>query len=146
MVPYIVRGPGVPAGRTLDHMVLNSDLAPTFAELGGVSAPPFVDGRSLAPLLDPAPPAPDDWRQNFLVENYFSEYSNAPDYRAVRTTEHVFVSHASGERELYDLRDDPYQLASRQVSAGSTLLSELNSKLDALEDCAGDSCRTAEDN
>ena len=144
-VPFVVRGPGVPAGRTLDHMVLNNDLAPTFAELGGVSVPPFVDGRSLAPLLDSAPPAPDDWRQSFLVENYFSEYPNAPDYRAVRTKEHLFVSHASGERELYDLRDDPYQLTSRQDSAGSTLLSELNSKLDALEDCAGDSCRTAED-
>ena len=47
-VPYVVRGPEVPAGRTLDHMVLNNDLVPTFAELGGVSAPPFVDGRSLA--------------------------------------------------------------------------------------------------
>jgi N-acetylglucosamine-6-sulfatase len=144
-VPYVVRGPGVPAGRTLDHMVLNNDLAPTFAELGGVSAAQFVDGRSLVPLLDSTPPAPDDWRQSFLVENYTSEYSNAPDYRAVRTKEHLFVSHASGEKELYDLREDPYQLASRQHSASSTLLSELSSKLDALGDCAGDSCRTAED-
>ena len=73
------------------------------------------------------------------------QYPNAPGYRAVRTKEHLFVSHASGELELYDLGDDPYQLASRHDSVGSTLLSELNSKLDALADCAGDSCRTAED-
>jgi N-acetylglucosamine-6-sulfatase len=92
--------------------------------------------------LDSAPP--DRWRRSFLVENYSSEH-NAPDYRAVRTEEYVFVSYASDERELYYLRDDPYQLASRQDSAGSALLSELNSRLDALEDCAGDSCRTAED-
>jgi arylsulfatase A-like enzyme len=143
-VPYVVRGPGVPAGGALDHMVLNDDLAPTVADLGGVPAPSFVDGRSLVPLLDSAPPATTDWRQSFLVENYFSEFS-APDYRAVRTEEYLFVSYASGERELYDLRDDPYQLASRQDSTGSALLSELNSRLDALEDCAGDSCRTAED-
>ena len=142
-VPYVVRGPGVPAGRTLDQLVLNNDLAPTFAELGGVSAPSLVDGRSLAPLLGSAPPAPSDWRQSFLVENYFSEHK-APDYRAVRTREHIFVSYASGERELYNLKTDPYQLASRHDSAGSTLLSELNSKLNALEDCARDTCRTAE--
>src|SRR3712207_8954197 len=30
-VPLIVRGPRVPAGRTLEHLVLNNDLAPTFA-------------------------------------------------------------------------------------------------------------------
>lgn len=143
-VPYIVRGPRVPPGRTLDHLVLNNDLAPTLAELGGVSAPSFVDGRSLAPLLVSSPPAPSDWRHSFLVENYFSEHK-APDYRAVRTKEHVFVRYASGERELYDLRQDPYQLASQHASAGSTLLAELNSQLDALKDCASDSCRTAED-
>ena len=144
-VPYVVRGPGVPAGRTLDHLVLNNDLAPTFAELGGVPTPSFVDGRSLAPLLlRSAPPAPDGWRHSFLVENYFSEH-NAPEYRAVRTRDHLFVSYASGERELYDLKEDPYQLASRHDSASRTLLSQLESELDALKDCAGLSCRTAED-
>jgi N-acetylglucosamine-6-sulfatase len=143
-VPYVVRGPRVPTGRTLDHLVLNNDLAPTLAELGGVSVPSFVDGRSLAPLMVSSPPAPSDWRHSFLVENYFSEHK-APDYRAVRTQEHVFVRYASGERELYDLRQDPYQLASQHASAGNALLAELNSQLDALEDCASDSCRTAED-
>jgi N-acetylglucosamine-6-sulfatase len=142
-VPYVVRGPGVPAGRTLGHMVLNNDLAPTFAELGGVPAPSFVDGRSLLPLLSVTPPAPSDWRGSFLVENYATQHKGL-DYRAVRTRGRVFVRYASGERELYNLRKDPYQLANRQDSAGSTLLSELNSKLDALKACAGDSCRTAE--
>src|SRR3712207_421461 len=38
-VPLIVRGPGVPEGQNLEHLVLNNDLAPTFAELGGAEAP-----------------------------------------------------------------------------------------------------------
>ncbi len=67
-VPLVVRGPGVPAGRKLDHLVLNNDLAPTFAQLAGAQAPSFVDGRSLAPLLEEDPPPPQDWRQAFLVE------------------------------------------------------------------------------
>jgi N-acetylglucosamine-6-sulfatase len=67
-VPLMVRGPGVPEGKKLPHMVLNNDLAPTFAELAGVDPPDFVDGRSLAPLLDGTPTPEEDWRQRFLLE------------------------------------------------------------------------------
>jgi N-acetylglucosamine-6-sulfatase len=68
-VPLIVRGPGVPEGGTLQHMVLNNDLAPTFADLAGAKTPPFVDGRSLVPLLGKNPPPIEDWRQRFVVES-----------------------------------------------------------------------------
>ena len=67
-VPLVVRGPGVPEGERLPHVVLNNDLAPTFADLAGVDAPGFVDGRSLEPLLDGTPAPEEDWRQRFLVE------------------------------------------------------------------------------
>ena len=67
-VPLVVSGPGVPEGRELPHMVLNNDLAPTFADLGGVDPPDFVDGRSLKPLLDGTPTPEGKWRQRFLVE------------------------------------------------------------------------------
>src|SRR6185503_6492010 len=46
-VPLIVRGPGVPEGRALDHLTLNIDLAPTIAELAGRAVPAAADGRSL---------------------------------------------------------------------------------------------------
>ena len=67
-VPLIVRGPGVPEGEKLPHMVLNNDLAPTIADLANTEPPDFVDGRSLAPLLDGTPTPEKDWRQRFLVE------------------------------------------------------------------------------
>ncbi|HEX5850516.1 MAG TPA: sulfatase [Rubrobacter sp.] len=67
-VPLIVRGPGVAEGTTLQHMVLNNDLAPTFADLAGAEAPGFVDGRSLVPLLDDDPTPIEDWRKRFLIE------------------------------------------------------------------------------
>jgi arylsulfatase A-like enzyme len=67
-VPLVVRGPGVPEGRTLEHLVLNNDLAPTFADLAGAKPPSFVDGRSLKPLLDAEPTPEEDWRQAFVVE------------------------------------------------------------------------------
>jgi arylsulfatase A-like enzyme len=67
-VPLVVRGPGVPEGEKLPHLVLNNDLAPTFADLAGAKIPSFVDGRSLAPLLDGEPTPTKDWRQSFVVE------------------------------------------------------------------------------
>ena len=67
-VPLMVRGPGVPEGKKLPHMVLNNDIAPTFADLAGAKTPDFVDGRSLVPLLDDTPTPERGWRQKFLVE------------------------------------------------------------------------------
>ena len=57
-VPLIVRGPSVPEGEVRTHMVLNNDFAPTFAQLGGVPTPSFVDGRYFVPLLHRDPPLP----------------------------------------------------------------------------------------
>jgi N-acetylglucosamine-6-sulfatase len=76
-VPLIVRGPGVPEGETLHHMVLNNDLAPTFAALAGAEPPSFVDGRSLKPLLTDDPPPLRDWRQRFVIESV-AERSGVP--------------------------------------------------------------------
>ena len=68
-VEMVVRGPGVPAGVTLDHLSGNVDLAQTWAELAGAQVPDFCDGRSLVPLLQLKPPALDQWRQAFLYEH-----------------------------------------------------------------------------
>lgn len=68
VVPMLVRGPGVPAGQVLDHLVGNVDLAPTFAELAGAAIPDWVDGKSLVPLLGAAPPSSRAWREAFLLE------------------------------------------------------------------------------
>ncbi|HEY3302010.1 MAG TPA: sulfatase [Candidatus Binatia bacterium] len=76
-VPLIVRGPGVPPGKTLKQQVLNIDLGPTLAELAGVHPPDFVDGRSFSPLLTGAPLAPPAWREDFVVE-YWSPTPNRP--------------------------------------------------------------------
>lgn len=183
-VPLVVRGPGVPADRVLDHMVLNSDLAPTLADLGEAEEPPFVDGRSFRPLLASRPVAEEDWRQSFLVESFpesvrkrrlaaFSEYSSLkrmltgdpvpenwrqisttgeamrvgwgrPGFRAVRTDKHLYVEYDTGERELYDLEADPYQMNNEYPTAELDLLRHLQRRLEALTGCSGESCRAAE--
>ena len=148
-VPLVVRGPDVPAGRVSDHLVLNNDLAPTFAKLAGVSPPSFVDGRSLAPLLGDELPNTTEWRSAFLVESARDgargKVRSRPAFEAVRTERYVYVKYESGERELYDLAEDPYELNNLYTSAGPDLLGQLQMRLKALRECAGAKCRPAED-
>jgi arylsulfatase A-like enzyme len=168
-VPLIVRGPGVSAGRTVPHLALNIDFAPTFAELAGVQAPSWVDGRSLVPVWRATPPSLDAWRQAFLVEHYnVAENPDeswvkrwlkrairlvgarrrppvTPEMRAMRTRDYTYIEYATGERELYDLHHDPYELQNIAATADPELLKALTAELAALRRCAGVTCRGAED-
>ncbi len=164
-VPLIVRGPRVPAGQVLEHLTGNIDLAPTFAELGGASIPDFVDGRSLVSLLRDTPPSADTWRQGFLIEHWNQQRREAreesegvleppdpleldqtqqlaiPQFAAMRTKDYLYVEYVTGERELYDLKADPYQLESLHAKADPALLQSLSEQLTKLKSCSGASCR-----
>ncbi len=171
-VPLIVRGPGVPRGQARQEIVGNIDLAPTVAALAGAAVPDFVDGRSLLPLLHDTVPAA-QWRGAFLVEQaevHFGpgsakqarqvlepldlqeeemaiaprrQQQGVPAYNALRTATHVYVAYATGERELYDLRADPYELHNL-AATDTALVARLGSWLDALRTCRGAGCRTAD--
>jgi arylsulfatase A-like enzyme len=151
-VPLIVRGPGIPAGETLSgYLAGNVDLAPTLADLAGVEAPHFVDGRSLAPLLRGDLPAPGTWRQAFLLEQYSDEGLIAPSTRSaqpvfvgLRTLRYKYVEYWTGVREIYDLASDPYELSNLGDSAPPELVAPLSSLLRSLAACIGAACRSAE--
>jgi len=142
-VPLIVRGPGVAEGKTAHNLVLNNDFAPTFATLGGASVPPFVDGRSFVPLLRSPSPPPSDWRTAFLEEGRASK-TGRPTFKAIRTNDHLWVEYVDGERELYDLEDDPYELQSQHNTAPVDLKQDLAGRLDELRECSKEACRDAE--
>lgn len=136
--PLLVRGPNVPEGAVEDALVSNTDIAPTFEDYAGAETA-SVDGRPLAPLLeDPSSPG----RDAVLLEGWAK--GGVPGYQAVRTREHLYVEYDTGERELYDMVADPYQQENYYATADPARISELERKLDALRDCAGDSCRRAE--
>ncbi len=126
-VPFVVRGPGIPAGRTDPHFVLNIDVAPTFADLAGVRPGLPVDGRSLLSLLRGADPG---WRGEILLEYWGAA---ALTWSAIRTERWKYVEYENGDRELYDLVADPYEMTNvvdfPQVGA---VLPDLRRRLDAL--------------
>jgi N-acetylglucosamine-6-sulfatase len=137
-IPLIVRGPGIPAGAERTELVANTDLAPTLAHMAGVEVPSFVDGRSFVPLLrgEQLP-----WRERLLFEHWGKRR-----YDAMRTAEgELYIEWVSGEKEYYDLTEDPYQLQNAYSQAEPALMEELARRLEALRSCSEEACRTAED-
>ena len=106
-VPFVIRADSLidQVGRD-DHLVLNVDLAPTFAELAGIDAPKS-EGRSLLQLLSSARGS---WRTDFLMEHLRMDEGGVTTYCGVHSRRYVYIDYATGEEELYDLDNDPFQL------------------------------------
>ncbi|MFI6920319.1 sulfatase [Nonomuraea spiralis] len=147
-VPFVVRGPGIRPGSTIGQLGATVDIAPTIAELGGAVVPDFAEGRSLVSLLHGKPPA--QWRKNVLVEfnRPLNRSSGAqtpvPAYQALRTERYTYVKYDTGERQLYDLTVDPYQLDNLAATAAPALLLGLDTRLEAMRACSGGGCREAD--
>ncbi|MGH2871954.1 MAG: sulfatase family protein [Solirubrobacteraceae bacterium] len=150
-VPLVVAGPGVPPGSTSNAMTENVDLAETFAAMAGTTLD--ADGHSLLGLMHGGRPI--DWRDAVLVEHRGPATSrldpdrqsrvsgNPPSYEALRTPRFLYVEYVDGQRELYDLRRDPYELHNIAGSAPRWLLTRLHGDLAAYKACHGASCWTA---
>ncbi len=161
-VPLLIRGPGVPAGATSAALTSSVDLAPTLAELAGATLGVPADGRSLTPLFQGQTPA--DWRQVALLEQF--EFPPAPPkndktleppdlqdekavagypaHRGLRSADFKVVEYGTGEREVYDLRQDPEELVNLRNRVSRKWLNDLAQLARDLSSCAGKACRQIE--
>jgi N-acetylglucosamine-6-sulfatase len=103
-VPLIIAMPGTAAREDAHTVVANLDVPALILELAGISRP--SDGLSLAPLLkDPA----SKFRPgNFLLEGFHRKISKG--WTGLRGPRYKYIEHTSGEKELYDLEADPYEM------------------------------------
>ena len=133
-VPLLVRGPGFPAGVTVASPVANIDLAPTIVELAGAKAGREMDGVS---LLDVAA-HPSDYEDRALL---MEAAGQGGGYLAVRTPRWVYIEWGNGAVELYERRDDPYQLRSLHDDPDlSGQREELAATIARLRKCVGNGC------
>jgi len=136
--PLIIAVPNQVAQVDNTHLVSNVDLAPTILDFAGVAAGRVQDGHSLKALL-----AGQDqgWIRPVLLEG-FKNNRNNPKYVGIRTDRYVYIEYpATGEKELYDLNTDPYQVNSKHNNRNyTTIKNNLAAKLRTLKSCAGASC------
>ncbi len=129
-IVFYVRDPAASTRTDKTHLVSTVDVAPTVAELAGVTPTRTQDGMSLVPLLTGQRPP---WRKGVLLRwaassgrdrplvdperEDFSEFDVTP-FWGVRTLDYLYTELNTGEKELYDLNGkrgsrDPYSLDNR---------------------------------
>jgi len=143
-VPLLMRGPGIPAGVTVDDLAINADLSPTILDAAGATAGRVQDGQSLINFA--AHPERRHGRE-LLIE----QYGNSPDeegqagvtYVGVRTSKYKYVENGTGEIELYDLEADPFELNNLQGNPEyASAQAALAGRLAALRACSGQTCHS----
>ena len=109
-VPWILAGPGVPAGRVLETPVHGVDVAPTLRALMGVAARAPMDGLDVSPLFAggslPERPFFAEADQN----NKLAGQQEVDRKRMIRRGhEKLIEDDVEGRIELYDLALDPHE-------------------------------------
>jgi arylsulfatase A-like enzyme len=138
-VPLEIRGPDIPQGVTVSDLVINADLAPTIVEVANASPGLVMDGRSLIPVAQN--PGIEQGRE-LAIEGGHGFQDHQPGFDAIRTERYMYAEYNTGERELYDLQTDPFELQSRHDDpAYASVEAQLADRLHQLKNCAGDSCR-----
>ncbi len=109
--PFIISGPGIPAGERTDLLLSPVDIMPTLCSLCSVPIPRTVEGRDLSAALLGKENAPE--QEAVLTMNFSNAYGYLKEgrqWRGIRTKTHSYVRHFDGRLELYDLQADPLQM------------------------------------
>jgi choline-sulfatase len=129
-MPLMIAGPGIPAGKQVDHMVYQHSVFATTCELAGVPVPRSVEFPSLVDQLQ--------GNSREIYDAVFSWYRTFQ--RAVRTEEHKLIVYPqAGVTQLFDMQKDPWEtqnLADRREYAAlrKHLLKRLHRFQKELED------------
>ena len=166
-VPFLVRGPGVPAGMKSNQLIQSVDLLPTWVELAGMQGPSNAkqqDGKSMVNLLHGTTAG--EFRTAAILEmlggssNMGSAYSKYPDfernrfwnntYVAIRVTNNIpqiydktnfmFALWCTGETELYNLTTDPHEIKNIASELNTQEMMGLQELVVKLSTCAGLEC------
>ncbi len=124
--PFIIAGPGIPAGVTCNRPVELLSIYPTVMDYADLEPPHELEGRSLRPLLEDVNA---DWD--------YPAWTTFVDHHALRTERWRYIRYSSGEEELYNTKQDPHELINLAVKEPNSaltkeMLSQLRRRLDGL--------------
>ena len=138
-VPMMMRWPGrIPAGHVCPAFVPHAvDLATTFLDVAGLSAPDTFKGRSLLPLMEGGC---DNGRPD-IFSMYHGNQFGLFTQRMVRDRRWKYVWNATAQDELYDLESDPgelHNLATAPECRGelARLRERLVAWMEEIDDCS----------
>lgn len=123
----------------ITEMVQNIDYAPTILDVAGVDVPADIQGESMVPLFKGTDHP--DWRSAIYYHYY--EYPNehaVKRHYGIRTNRYKLIHfyYDVDQWELYDLKNDPYEMNNIYDTADSALISGLKQRLLELEKKYGD--------
>jgi len=106
-IPLAISYPDIiPSGQISEHLVSNIDIAPTILDVAGLSFKSEVDGKSLLPICSEKSIK---WREDLMCETH-GHHAQTHIGRAILTNRYKYVFNHKDMDELYDLKNDPYEL------------------------------------
>ena len=131
-VPLILKGPGIPTGKTVGTPVSLADIYPTLLDAVGLAPGPQEDGLPGSSLLPIANAGDDDSR------TVFSEYHGAGAISGLfmlRRGPWKYVHYTGFAPELFNLADDPDELVNLAGDPGhADMLADFEAVLRAIVD------------
>ncbi len=109
-VPLIFAGAAGGRPATLSGEIAEAvDIVPTLLDFAEVPRPSWLQGSTLRPVIEGSP------RFRTLDSGALIQLKNGPGdgYKAIRTTDFLYVHHLDESEELFDLTTDPQQLTNR---------------------------------
>jgi len=101
-IPFLMAGPGIPAGVRVKQQARSIDFLPTLLEVMGGRAPSYVQGVSLVPAFNGGTAATEI---SYAETLYPKMNMNWSELRAIRTNRWKYIR--APRPELYDLIADP---------------------------------------
>lgn len=131
-VPMIVKGPGVPAGKTSTTPVSLIDICPSVLQTAGLPVPQDLPGRSLFEMAA----LPDD-PARIVFSEYHATAATSAEYM-LRRGRYKYIHYHGFDPELYDIQDDPEELRNLALDPSMAgLLREFHQLLGGFVDPAG---------
>ncbi|RRD45952.1 arylsulfatase [Tessaracoccus sp. OH4464_COT-324] len=116
-IPFLLQGPGIPEGSTVQEVIELRDVMPTLLECAGLPAPQGIDGRSVLPLITTEDEPADSAGARATSTGTWREYLHGEhtvlgqSLQWIRTRRHKYVwLSGSGREQLFDLDADPQEL------------------------------------